>query len=373
MLCRYIYPPYVAGAEIHAHYVSNKLAEDGHTVNVISVAPRKQAQHRVRTAFRHSTVRLWRSPFGNLSYILKAFSLGYLLRNQYDVIQIHIADIPMIPAFLISSILRKPYAVTCHGSDIRLLHKRASIRIWQSFLLLKASHVFAVTNEIKNILVREYRLPLERVSLVPNGYDEEIVKQLRSKSERTTCERTARLVFLGSLRRVKDPLNLIEAFHLISQRMDNVHLEIVGDGNLRSAVERKIDSYKLQDKVTLHGMLCHKRALEILSSSDIYILTSLSEGLPTSLIEAMALGKAVVATNVGGVPEVVRNGENGLLAPPGLPERLAQSVEKLLGNEELAANLRKEAVESVKDYSWRRVAETYQTIYQEITNQDWPS
>jgi glycosyltransferase involved in cell wall biosynthesis len=122
--------------------------------------------------------------------------------------------------------------------------------------------------------------------------------------------------------------------------------------------------------VTFHGMLQHRRALEVLSSSDIYLLTSLSEGLPTSLIEAMALGTVVVATSVGGVPEVVRNGANGLLTPPGLPEQMAQSVEILLNNAELAANLRKEAIESVRTYSWRRIAETYQTIYQEIIAQE---
>jgi glycosyltransferase involved in cell wall biosynthesis len=370
VLCMYIYPPYVAGAEIHAYYVSNKLAENGHSVHVIAVAPRKHVEYHVRILFNQSLIRLWRRPLNSLVYIIKVFLLAYLQRREFDVIQIHIANIAMIPAFMLSKISGKPYVVTCHGSEIRLLRKKTLVKLWQKILLLKASHVVAVSNEIRDLLIQEYGLSSRNITLVPNGYDEEFVERLRARTSNGVCGKVPSLVFVGNLREVKDPLNLIEAFKIVSKRTENVHLHIVGDGDLRPAVERKIESYNLQDRVTLHGMLYHKKALEVLASSEIYVSTSVNEGLPTSLIEAMALGKAVVATSVGGVPEIVIDGVNGLLTPPRLPERTAQCVEKLLNDSALAERLRKAAVETVRNYSWSKIAEKYQNIYREVVNQE---
>lgn len=369
VLCMYIYPPYAGGAEIHAYYVSNTLAENGHYVHVISIAPKKQVAHHVKSMFNQSLVPLWQRPFDNLAYVFKVFLLAYLRRRELDVIQVHVAGIAMIPAFIISKITGKPYVVTCHGSDIRILRKKAIVRFLQKILLLKASYVVAVSKDITDLLIKEYGLSSQSIKLIPNGYDEVFVKQLLARPSNDVCQKTPSVVFVGSLREVKDPLNLIEAFKVISDRIKNIHLQIVGDGPLRPAVERKIKRYKLQDRVTLHGMVPHQRALEVMASAEIYISTSVEEGLPTSLIEAMALEKAVITTGVGGVPEIIIDGVNGLLTPPRLPERIAQLIERLLKDPVLAERLEKAAAESVRDFSWNSIAQKYQSIYQEVRRQ----
>lgn len=366
VLCWNIYPYCAAGAEIHAYYVSNMLAEDGNDVQVIAIGPREQVENQVRVMFKQSSVQLWRRPFGNLAYVVKVFSLAYLLRRGVDVIQVHYAATAMIPAFMLSKIANKPYVVTCHGSDIRILRKKIYIRFLQKILLLNASAVLSVSKEIRGLLMKEYGLPSQSLKLVPNGYDEELVKRLRVRSSNPVSQNPS-LVFVGSLRGVKDPLNLIEVFKVVSERVKNVHLQIVGDGPLRQAVERKIEYYGLQDLVTMHGAVSNQKALEVLASSEIYVSTSVEEGFPTSLVEAMALGKAVVATNVGGVPEIVIDGLNGLLAPPRLPERMARSIELLLKNPVLAEKLGKAAVESVREFSWNNIAQKYLSIYREVS------
>jgi glycosyltransferase involved in cell wall biosynthesis len=369
VLCMHIYPPYAGGAEIHAYYVSNNLAENGYYVHVISVAPKKQVAHHVKIMFNQSLVRLGRRPFSNLAYVFKVFLLAYLRRREFDVIQVHIASTAMIPAFMISKIAGKPYVVTCHGSEIRILRKKAVVRMLQKILLLKASHVVAVSKEIRDLLIKEYGLSSQSITLIPNGYDEVFVKRLLARPSNRVCRKTPSLVFVGSLREVKDPLNLIEAFKVVSDRLKNTHLQIVGDGHLRPAVERKIKCYNLQDRVTLHGMVPHQRALEVMASAEIYISTSVDEGLPTSLIEAMALKKAVITTGVGGVPEIIIDGVNGLLTPPRLPERMARLIERLLKDSVLAERLGKAAAESVRDFSWNSIAQKYQSIYQEVRRQ----
>jgi glycosyltransferase involved in cell wall biosynthesis len=368
VLCTYIYPPYAAGAEIHAYYVSNKLAENGHYVHVFSVAPRKRVVSDAKILFEQSLVKVWRRPFSILFYVCKIFLFAYLLRKEFDVIQVHIANTPMIPAFLLSKITNKPYVVTCHGSEIRILHRKTFVRLPQKILLLNASIVVSVSREIRDLLLKEYGLSSRSIRLIPNGYDEEFVKRFRLSAPNGVSQRNLSLVFVGSLREAKDPLNLIDVFKVVSERVKNVRLQIVGDGPLRQAVERKIEYYGLQDQVILNGAVSHQRALEILASSAIYVSTSVEEGFPTALIEAMALGKAVVVTSVGGVPEIVIDGINGLLTPPRLPERMARSIEQLLKDPVLAEKLGKAAAESVRDFSWNNIAQEYLSIYREVVD-----
>jgi len=368
VLCWNIYPPYAAGAEIHAYYVSNKLAEDGNDVHLIAIGPRKQVETKVRIRFKQSSIQLWRRPFHNLAYVFRVFPLAYLLRRGVDIIQVHYAATAMIPAFMLSKIANKPYVVTCHGSDIRILGKKRYMRFLQRMLLLNASEVVSVSKEIRGLLINEYQLPPQSIKLVPNGYDGELVKLLRVKSSNSVSQNPS-LVFVGGLRQVKDPMNLIEVFKVVSEHVKNVHLQIVGDGPLRQSVERKIEYYGLKDLVTMHGAVSNQKALEVLASSEIYVSTSIEEGFPTSLVEAMALGKAIVATNVGGVPEIVTDGINGLLTPPRLPRRMAQLIELLLKDPVLAEKLGKAAVESVADFSWNNITKAYLRIYEEVSRE----
>jgi glycosyltransferase involved in cell wall biosynthesis len=367
VLCWNIYPYCAAGAEIHAYYVSNKLAENGNDVHVIAIGPRKQVDNHVRIMFKQSSVQLWRRPFDNMAYVFKVFSLAYLLRRGVNVVQVHYAATAMIPAFMLSKIANKPYVVTCHGSDIRILGRKPYVKFLQKMLLLNASKVISVSKEIRGLLIKEYGLPSQSIRLLPNGYDEELVEQLRIPSSTSVSEKNPSLVFVGGLRGVKDPLNLIDVFKVVSERVKNVHLQIVGDGPLRQAVERKIEHYGLQDRVTMHGAVSNQKALEVLASSQIYVSTSVEEGFPTSLVEAMALGKAVVTTNVGGVPEIVMDGINGLLTPPKSPEKMAQSIELLLNDPVLAEKLGKAAAESVRDFSWNNIAQMYLRVYREVS------
>jgi len=213
--------------------------------------------------------------------------------------------------------------------------EKSYYKVMAKNLLHSASHIIAVSNEIKDLLIREYGILTKSISVIPNGYDDELVKQIQTDIADQAIGKNITLVFVGGLRSVKDPLTLIDAFMMLSEHQKNVQLHIVGDGDLRLIIERKIKFYGLQDRITLHGYLLHGNVLRILSSSDIFVLTSVEEGLPTSLIEAMALGKAVIATNVGGIPEVVKDGMNGILVSPKSPKSVSEALEKLLTNLEL--------------------------------------
>jgi glycosyltransferase involved in cell wall biosynthesis len=111
------------------------------------------------------------------------------------------------------------------------------------------------------------------------------------------------------------------------------------------------------------GRLPHERVLEHIANSDIFILTSVEEGMPTVVLEALALGKPVIATAVGGIPEVVKEGVNGILVPLKSPELTAKALERLLSNSELRKKLGRGAADSVKDYAWSKMVEKYERVY----------
>ena len=133
----------------------------------------------------------------------------------------------------------------------------------------------------------------------------------------------------------KAPQEFIEVARLVASKSGNVKFIMIGDGQMRSHIQELILRYQLQDKVILAGW--RRDIPQVLSALDIFVLTSSYEGLPIAVLEAMAAAKAVVATNTGGIAEVVRDGENGFLVTPRETQELADKVFNLLND----ANLRK--------------------------------
>jgi glycosyltransferase involved in cell wall biosynthesis len=144
-----------------------------------------------------------------------------------------------------------------------------------------------------------------------------------------------RIVTVGRFKAPKDPLTLVRALASLGAR--SFEAVIVGDGPDRRAVEAEIERLGLVQAARLAGE--RDDVPELLAGADIFVLSSRSEGLPLSILEAMSAGLPVVASRVGGVPEVVLDGETGLLVPPGDPSSLAAAIERLLVDPDLRARL----------------------------------
>jgi len=140
----------------------------------------------------------------------------------------------------------------------------------------------------------------------------------------------------------KAPQDFIELARLVTAKSENVKFIMIGDGQMRGHIQKLISDYQLQDKVILAGW--RRDIPQILSALDIFVLTSLYEGLPIAVLEAMASAKAVVATHTGGIAEVIKDGENGFLIAPKEPQELADKVFSLLND----VNLRKRLGENAR-------------------------
>jgi colanic acid/amylovoran biosynthesis glycosyltransferase len=127
---------------------------------------------------------------------------------------------------------------------------------------------------------------------------------------------------------------LLGAVKLVADRGTDVHLVLVGDGPLKAGLRRRAEQLRIDDRVALEGAVGQDEMARYYSGSDVFCLPSFAEGVPVVLMEAMASGRAVVATRVAGVPELVEEGTSGLLVPPGSTEELAAALERLASSPE---------------------------------------
>ena len=160
--------------------------------------------------------------------------------------------------------------------------------------------------------------------------------------------------------KVSGIMKLIEGFpHVISQ-FPNAKLILVGDGQYKSKLEGLVKSKKLDNHVIFTG---YYDAMVPLYLTDVYTHISLQEGLPIAILEAMAMKKPIIATSVGGIPEAIQDGENGLLVTPD-PPIISKAIVELLNNEELKIKLAENAYETaMKKFNWNKTVSEFLRIY----------
>ena len=216
----------------------------------------------------------------------------------------------------------------------------------------------------------------EKIRVVPNGVDLTEIDRVRAQDhqllrrELRIREGQISVVFLGQIFPVKCPHLVIDAMEAITARFPNTKLYLVGDHcnaenrayheGLRQRVqERRLDG--------IHFTGFRRDAIAILSQMDILVLPSLDEGIPRAIMEAMALGKAVVATPVGGIPELIRDRETGLSVPTGDVGALSRALTELVDNPQLRADLGRNASSLIHDrYSLTSSVSTLMQVYDEL-------
>jgi glycosyltransferase involved in cell wall biosynthesis len=177
----------------------------------------------------------------------------------------------------------------------------------------------------------------------------------------TLAQRTYDLGYIGRLHKEKGALELVQSLPLLTIDRD-IHAIMVGDGKLRDRIEMILDRDKIQDKVTLLRWVANKEIPCYLNDMKVLVVPSYSEGLPNIILEAMACGTPVLATPVGGIPEVIKDGETGFIMEDNSPECIAENIVRALNCpalERIATNAHK-IIE--KDYTYESSLERYQNM-----------
>jgi 2-deoxystreptamine N-acetyl-D-glucosaminyltransferase/2-deoxystreptamine glucosyltransferase len=174
-----------------------------------------------------------------------------------------------------------------------------------------------------------------------------------------------RILYVGRLATQKGVRTLLEAVPLL--RCRQARLLLVGDGPLRAKLERQAARLGLAGRVCVTGFVPHAQVAAYLHHADLLVLPSVYEELGSVLVEAMQAGLPVVASAVGGIPEVVADGVTGRLVPPGDPAPLAAAIDEVLGDPGLAHRLGEAARARAPAYHWERLAEQVLDVYRTLT------
>jgi glycosyltransferase involved in cell wall biosynthesis len=223
-----------------------------------------------------------------------------------------------------------------------------------------------VSEDLKNYFVNELGIREKSIMVVPNGIDtsrfspgprtKALNDLLPDKFEGKV------LISVGRLTEAKDQITLLSAIELLRKQSRNIYLILVGDGEMRKPLEKEIAQKKLTDCVYLAGS--RSDVDQLLPGADAFILSSKREGFPMAILEAMAAGLPVIATKVGGIPEVIQDGQNGILVPAQDPVSLVNAICRVLDESELAADLARKARLTIeKKYSLTTITEAYSRIY----------
>lgn len=201
--------------------------------------------------------------------------------------------------------------------------------VWRS-----AKKVIVNAHAIKQAIAQIRGCPGEKITVVHNGLEE--VSDLNRK--KVVGKNDLIIGCVARMARAKGVLFLLEAFVALASKYQNIHLVLVGEGDVSGELSRRINELGLQDRVRLTGYY-NGDIHGLLMSLDIYVFPSLWEGFPYSILEAMRAGCPIVTTNVGGIPEAIDNNEEGLLVTPGSCKELEIAIEKLALDEGLRVRL----------------------------------
>ena len=285
----------------------------------------------------------WGSPrffIGFLATFPKAVAMGDdMVRRGIEHVHAHFASHPAAVAFVIRRLFGLPFSFTAHGSDLhRDRHMlREKVR--------EATFVVAISSYNRDVIVRTCgEHCAEKVAIIHCGTDTDVFAPRPSAPGGPRNTKT-HLTCVGTLHEVKGQRPLIEACALLKSRGVDFQLNLVGDGPDQKLLEEMVELHQLTEQVVFSGRCTRSEVAAILRSTDIVVAPSVPtqdgrrEGIPVALMEAMACGVPVVASQISGIPELVADGTNGRLVPPNDAQALADALEQLICAPELRYQL----------------------------------
>jgi N-acetyl-alpha-D-glucosaminyl L-malate synthase BshA len=340
-----------------------KPRRGGITTHVESLLKRSKGNFSILTYRDNSSVKeknVMRVPYidfpilRGISFAFFAFLRGILARC--DIIHAHYAIPQGFVGVLIKKIKKKPLVLTVHGSDLTILSGSLFIRPVLKWVLNRTDRIIAVSNYMKTLLV-DMEVPEEKIRVIYNGVDPQAPAE----------DGEGRVIYIGALVHQKGVDILLNSFKKIKETHPDLKLVIVGDGPERENLEGLAEKLGLTI-IEFTGYL--EDLDQVFTSKSILVLPSRKEGFGIAVLEAMARGVPVVASKTGGVLEIVEDGRNGLFFSKEHPESLADAVIKLLDDSKLRARIVKGGLKTAQGFSWDKMAEETENVYNELAGKD---
>ncbi|HNP23885.1 MAG TPA: glycosyltransferase family 4 protein [Panacibacter sp.] len=242
--------------------------------------------------------------------------------------------------------------------DVGRLDLAQRINIWRKgFAFRRATHVLAVSSAAKADITRYYKVNPEKCFVFPNALPD---------TDTRHCGGNHSIGFLGRLQRSKGADILLHAFKLLLTDIPGLRLLIAGSGEESASLQELSHSLGIQDKVVFNGSISYTAIHRFIASLDVLAVPSRIDNLPTVILEAFSVGTPVIASNAGGIPDMIGHAVNGLLFESGNAEDLAANMLLLFNNETLRAKLSENARSTFeKRYSLRHYRERFEAVVEQ--------
>src|SRR5678816_991165 len=344
-----VYPTY-GGSGIVGSELGKELAERGHTVHFIASAlPTRLTELNERVRF-HEVEMMSYPLFEHQPYTLAlATKMATVAEEEnLDLLHVHYAIPHSISAILARESLkprrRLPVVTTLHGTDITLVGADRSYLPITRYGIVQSDGVTAISNYLKEATREIFHV--DDITVIPNfvcqtDYSRQPVDRLR---ESLSKDGEPLLVHVSNFRPVKRPVDCIEILFRVLQKGIKTRLVMVGDGSERTNAEHRARCLGIYEHCSFVGK--QPRIVDYLSVSDVLLLPSEQESFGLAALEAMACEVPVIASRVGGIPEVITDGETGYLSKVGDVDKMAEDAARLLSDETLRKQMGKRGRES---------------------------
>jgi len=298
-----------------------------------------------------------------LTQIVISFYLLRIMRKVETLL--FIGELLVLP-MMVAKIFRKKILLSLPASHMQMykfaeddtLHNE--LEILTKISLFLSNHILLYSpNLIKEWDLEKYK---DKISIA----HEHFLNFNKFKIKNKFDERENIIGYIGRLSEEKGTLNFVKAIPEIINKNDNLQFLIGGDGQLRDEIEKYINEKNLNDKVKLAGWISHDQLPDYMNKLKLVVLPSYTEGLPNIMLEAMACGTPVLATPVGAIPDVIKDGETGFIMEDNSPECIARNVIRALNHQ----NLEQIAVNACKliekEYTYEKAVEGYRKILEDL-------
>jgi glycosyltransferase involved in cell wall biosynthesis len=360
-----IFPPDIGGPATYVPTMASELVKRGHKMAVLTLSdPLNHDDH----SYNFSVHRIRRSLFKPLRFLLTVMRI--LRKGRHA--QLLFVNGLYLEAVIANYFLRKPmvqkivgdwaweratnkgwvtdtfeeFQKRRHGLKVKLLKSLRRFSACRADAVIVPSHYLARA-------LANWGIPDSKIIVIYNSVD--AISVSRAEIPLFT---QIKLVTVGRLIALKQINHLIRAI----VECDGTGLVIVGDGPERARLEQVVRNHDLTARVYFAGQRSKEETLSLMAACDLFILNSMHEGFPHVLLEAMSLGLPIVATAVGGTPELVRNGENGLLIAPNANGELSKTLVKLMASSEERQRLAEGAQQTMQQFQWSAMIEATEAV-----------
>ncbi|GBD33288.1 N-acetyl-alpha-D-glucosaminyl L-malate synthase [bacterium HR33] len=364
------YPTY-GGSGAVATELGLALARRGHDVHMISYASPFRLREFAEHVYFHE-VDL-RAAYPLLEYFPYSLALAVkqhevALREELAILHVHYAVPHATAAFLAKQMLADErdlkVITTLHGTDITLVGQAQSFFTVTKFSIERSDAVTAVSHYLKEETYKSFGCDECSIEVIPNfvNLEEYHPSELRPRPAFVPPQAKF-LIHISNFRPVKRVPEVVRIFAAVRKAMPAV-LVLVGDGPQRLEAEAEVERLGLRRDVFFLGKLDSVAGL--LQGADLLLLPSTSESFGLAALEAMACGVPVLASKVGGLPEVVADGESGILIPPDRVDEMGEAAVELLRDEDRWQEMRRRAVDRAQLFSADRVVPLYEALYNRL-------